>query len=191
MRWLILFFLAAIEGAPLNGRAALPSRLVLLLDGVPYQEVKALQQGVECNPRGTTQPSRQAFRHGYFPASRLISTFPSISDISWTEIMGNDPPPGYQRTYFSAEMASEMSVNGVAGLLEYEEQMNWHLQGNFRRTMSYSAPMRTFRYELNQVIERFLQSNEEATPLLLCLVSGNRHRPAFLGRYPSDALHAG
>src|SRR4029078_5388305 len=50
--------------------------------------------------------------------------------------------------------------------------MNWHLQGNFRRTMSYSAPMRTFKYELNQVIEGFLQSKREATPYYYALFQG-------------------
>src|SRR5262249_10019287 len=68
--------------------------------------------------------------------------------------------------------ASEISRNGVAGLLDYEEQMNWHLEGNFRRTMSYSAPMRTFKYELNQVIEGLLQSNEKTTPYYYALFQG-------------------
>jgi hypothetical protein len=165
-------FSLANEATLLTGHAALPSRLVLLLDGVPYQEVRALQEGVESNARGARQIRQPAFREGYFPASRLVATFPSISDISWTEIMANEPPPGYQRTYFRSDIASEVSSNGVAGLLEYEKQMNWHLQGGFRRTMSYSAPMRTFKYELNQVIEGFLQSSGEGTHYYYALFQG-------------------
>ncbi|HEV8544337.1 MAG TPA: alkaline phosphatase family protein, partial [Verrucomicrobiae bacterium] len=168
----VTIFLAASLALTGTSSAALPSRLVLLLDGVPYQVVRDLQEGVECTAKGAKAIPRQAFQHGYFPASRLISTFPSISDIAWTDIMGNDPTPGYQRTYFSANLASEVTFNGVTGLLDYERQMNWHLEGKFRRTMSYSAPMRTFKYELNQVIEAFLQSGGEATHYYYALING-------------------
>lgn len=172
MRWLVLCLMSAGLAAPLTCNAALPSRLVLLLDGVSYSDVRALQEEVVFKTAGGRQTERPAFQQGYFPASRLISTFPSISDIAWAEILGNDPPPGYQRTYFNAAAGSQVSLNGVTGLMDYEKQMSWHLQGNFRRTMSYSAPRRTFKYELNQVIEGFLQSNGEATNYYYALING-------------------
>jgi hypothetical protein len=164
MRWLVVCILSIGLRGPLICHAALPSRLVLLLDGVSYEDVRALQKGVDSYATtGAGQIPRQAFQQGYFPASRLIATFPSISDVSWTEIMGNDPPPGYQRTYFRSDIACEVTVNGVAGLLDYETQMTWHLQGGFRRTVSYSSPKATFKYELRQVIEGFLQSSGDRT----------------------------
>jgi hypothetical protein len=172
MRWLVLCLMSASLAEALTCNAALPSRLVLLLDGVSYGDVRALQDGVVFKVAGGGQTERHAFRQGYFPASRLISTFPSISDTAWAEILGNDPPPGYQRTYFSAAAGSQVSLNGVTGLLDYEKQMSWHLQGSFRRTMSYSAPRRTFKYEVNQVIEGFLQSNGEATNYYYALING-------------------
>src|SRR5262245_10786817 len=85
---------------------SLPARLILLLDGVSYRDVEALQQGVALSRNGKVH--LQAFREGYHPASRLISTFPSISDPAWEEILGNPPPPGYQRTYFDATKDSEV-----------------------------------------------------------------------------------
>ncbi len=157
MRWLALFFLAASQATPLASSAALPSRLVLLLDGVSYRDVRALQEGTGF------KAGPQAFRQGYFPASRLISTFPSISDPAWSEILGNDPPPGYQRTYFNAAMGSEVSLNGVTSVAEYERQMTWELDGSFRRVTSYGFPVKAFRYELNQAIKGFLQSSEAQT----------------------------
>jgi hypothetical protein len=119
-----------------------------------------LQEGVASK---AGQVQRRAFQHGYFPASRLISTFPSISDPAWSEILGNAPPPGYQRTYFSGTRDSEVSLNGVTSLAEYEKQMTWELEGNFRRIKSYGSPVRAFNYEINQVIKNFLQTSGTTT----------------------------
>lgn len=159
MKWFASLFMAVIQAMPLASGAALPSRLVLLLDGVSYHDVRALQEGVASKTAGEGQTQRQAVLQGYFPASRLISTFPSISDTAWSEILGNNPPPGYQRTYFSAAMNSQVSLNGVTSLAEYETQMTWELPGNFRRITSYVAPVRAFKYELNQMIRNFLRSS--------------------------------
>jgi len=152
-RLVAALFLAAIQVTSLASAGSLPSRLVLLLDGVSYTDIRALQE--------TTH--QKAFQHGYFPASRLISTFPSISDPAWSEILGNDPPPGYQRTYFNALLGAQVSANGVTSLAEYEQQMTWQLHGDFRRVMSYGSPVRAFNYELNQVIKGFLQSTGSQT----------------------------
>ena len=64
----------------------LPRRLVIGIDGVGFADMQASQQA-------------GAFR-AFYPVSRLISTFPSISDIAWSEIFQVAPPPGYQRVYF-------------------------------------------------------------------------------------------
>jgi len=158
MRWWVLFVLYASQAMPLSSSAALPSRLVLMLDGVSYRDVKALQEGA-----GDRPTHLKAFRQGYFPASRLVSTFPSISDPAWSEILGNNPPPGYQRTYFSAGMNSEVSLNGVTSLADYEKQMTWELEGNFRRVKSYGAPVGAFKYELDETIKNFLHSSGTQT----------------------------
>jgi hypothetical protein len=157
LRRLILVFLSASELISSTGGASLPSRLVLLVDGVSYRDVKALQEGTGSDSAGNKR--ERAFQDGYFPASRLISTFPSISDTSWPEILGIDPPPGYQRTYFNSATGSEESINGVTKLAGYEQKMTWQMEGNFRRIMSYSSPARSFKYELNEMIKHFLQSS--------------------------------
>src|SRR4051812_41692946 len=162
-RWLVPLFLAAVQALPLTSSASLPARLVLLLDGVSYRDVKALQEGTVFKTVRGRQVRLEAFREGYFPATRLISTFPSISDPAWTEILGNDPAPGYQRTYFSSATGSQISLDGVTSSAEYEKQMTWQMRGGFRRVTSYGAPVSAFRYELNQVAKSFLQSNGETT----------------------------
>ena len=142
---------------------ALPRRLVLLVDGVAYRDVQALQEGVTYKDIHGRQFHRQGFQQGYFPVSRLISTFPSISDPSWSEILGNRPPPGYQRTFFNATNDSEISLNGVTSSEEYENQMTWQMEGGFHRTMSYISPRWAFQYEVKSLIEGFLHAPDGQT----------------------------
>lgn len=154
-----VLLVVAIQVAPATGRAALPKRLVLLLDGVSYRDVKALQAGVTyTDPRGR-QFSRQGFHQGYFPASRMISTFPSASDVAWTEIFGNRPLPGYQRTYFNAATGSEICQNGVTTSMEYERQMHWELESGIRRAFGYLHPHATFKHEIRELLKNFLRAN--------------------------------
>ena len=83
---------------------ALPARLVLALDGIAYRDMKALQSGITRTNFWGKPLQLRAFtaEEGYFPVSRMVSTFPSTSDVAWTDIFGDRPLPGYQRTYFSA-----------------------------------------------------------------------------------------
>ena len=148
-RVLLLLALAWLA-LPLPSRA-LPTRLVLALDGVAYRDMQALQAGIiRTNFWGKTRRLR-AFTagEGYFPVSRMISTFPSASDVAWTDIFGDRPLPGYQRTYYSAAANSIVAINGVTTTMEHERQMDWQAQNGFVRAMGYLAPEHTFRYELH------------------------------------------
>lgn len=153
----------AVEMIPTAYSAPLPARLILCLDGVSYRDMAALQQGVTYKDIHGWKFHRRAFEVGYFPLSRLVSTFPSISDPSWSELLGNEPPPGYQRTYFDAAENSEISLNGVTSSDDYEKDMTWQMQGGFHRMMGYAAPQRAFRYEVNSVIKDFLQTRDGRT----------------------------
>jgi Type I phosphodiesterase / nucleotide pyrophosphatase len=141
--------------------AALPQRLVLLLDGVAYRDMKALQGGILCT-NGSRQIYRRAFDRGYFPVSRNISTFPSTSDVAWTEILGDRPLPGYQRTYFSGAADTEIFQNGVTTTMEFEKQMHWQLTSAFYRAMGYVHPGPVFRHELNALADAFLNATNVA-----------------------------
>jgi hypothetical protein len=129
---------------------ALPARLVLALDGVAYRDMKALQAGITCTNFWGKTFQRRAFtdEEGYFPVSRMISTFPSASDVAWTDIFGDRPLPGYQRTYYSAAANSIISINGVTTTMEHEHQMDWQLQNGFLRAMGYLYSAHTFREEM-------------------------------------------
>src|ERR1035437_7265398 len=117
-RFVLLALLVLIPACPLSTFAALPKRLVLALDRVGYRDTKALQEGVTYEDLLGRQFHRQAFHRGYFPVSRMISAFPSASDVAWTEILGDRPLPGYQRTYFSEAANLEVVHNGITTSME-------------------------------------------------------------------------
>lgn len=147
--------------SPSATSAELPKRLVLALDGVAYRDVKALQEGVTYRDHKGRLFHRQAFQDGYFPVSRMVSTFPSSSDVAWTEILGNRPLPGYQRTYFSAAANAEIYLNGIATSMEYERQMTWQMPGGIRRSLGYGFPGHTFNYEVRELIKSFLSATNQ------------------------------
>lgn len=155
-RWLAALALLLLVT---NVAHALPRRLVLLVDGVSYRDVAALQQGVTYTDSLGRQFTRRAFHEGYFPVSRLVSTYPSASDVAWTEILGNRPLPGYQRTYFCAATHAEIYLNGISTTMEYERQMHWQLDGGVARAFGYLHPHTTFKREVREAIDGLLRAN--------------------------------
>ena len=153
---LLLAFLVVFDFLFVTKVYALPRRLVLALDGVSYRDMKALQEGMTYKDAKGKQVHLQAFNEGYFPVSRNVSTFPSTSDVAWTDIFRNEPLPGYQRTYYSTAANSLLSVNPIASSMEYERQMNFTMEGGFRRTMGYVEPLRMFKYEMREVVNDLL-----------------------------------
>ena len=154
--WSVLFVLLLLPAFPFTS-LALPKRLILGLDGIAYRDLKALQEGVTSTNFWGKPYRRQAFTaaEGYFPVSRMISTFPSTSDVAWTDIFGDRPLPGYQRTYYSVAANSQIIVNGIASTMEHESQMSWENENNLLRTMGYMYPVHTYAYEIYETIGAF------------------------------------
>src|ERR1022692_1805722 len=160
MNRFVFLILLAFQ-AMLSTGVALPRRLVIALDGIAYRDMKALQSGVTYTNIWGSVLHRQAFSsfdEGYFPVSRMVSTFPSTSDVAWTDIFGNHPLPGYQRTYFSAAANSLISHNGVTTTVEYERQMDWQVESSFIRSMGYIYSAHTFEYEIHELVKNFLNA---------------------------------
>ena len=93
----------------------------------------------------------------------MISTFPSASDVAWTDIFGDRPLPGYQRTYFSAAANAEISINGVTSSMEHERQMDWQVENGTIRAMGYLFPLHTYEYEIHELVGKFLECPGAAT----------------------------
>jgi hypothetical protein len=153
--------------------------LVLALDGIAYRDMKALQEGVAHTNFWGRRIQLQAFasNEGYFPVSRMVSTFPSASDVAWTDIFGDRPLCGYQRTYFSKAANSEIVENGVTTSMEHERQMHWQVENGFIRSMGYLCPVHTFEFELHGLVRDFLKTG-----------SGNTNYYAYI-RSSDDAQH--
>ena len=143
------FLAAAILSLPFAAHA-LPARLVLALDGIAYRDMQALQAGItRTNFWGKTYELHAFTREeGYCPVSRMISTFPSCSDVAWTDIFGDRPLPGYQRTYYSGIANSLIELNGVTTTMEHERQMDWQVENGLVRALGYLFPAHVLRYEM-------------------------------------------
>jgi len=154
--WPVLFIFLSLQTFP-STCAALPARLVLALDGIAYRDMQALQTGVTYTNIWGSVLHREAFsfEEGYFPVSRMVSTFPSTSDVAWTDVFGDRPLPGYQRTYFSAAANSEISINGVTTSMEHERQMDCQVENGFIRSMGYIYSVHTFEYEMHGLFKNF------------------------------------
>ena len=177
LSWMVLLLSLVIQVLPSTGIAALPKRLIICLDGISYRDMKALQAGVTYKDTHGIQFHRQGFHQGYFPASSLISTFPSTSDVAWTDIFGDRPLPGYQRTYFSAAANLEMSVNGITSSMEHERQMQCEVENGFLRTLGYVYPSHMYEYEVHELVKNFLNTKD-----------GGDNFYAYI-RTPDDAQH--
>ena len=158
-RRFVFLVLLALQFFP-STSMALPRRLVLGLDGIAFRDMKALQAGVTYTNIWGMRLHRQAFslNEGYFPVSHLISTFPSTSDVAWTDIFGDRPLPGYQRTYFSAAANSEIILNGITTTMEHERQMHWQTENDFVRTMGYVYALHVYKHEVRELVKNFLNT---------------------------------
>ncbi len=158
-----IFLISLVAAAFPSTGIALPARLVLALDGIAYRDLKALQAGITGTNFWGQPYRRQAFgaAEGYYPVSRMISTFPSTSDVAWTDIFGDRPLPGYQRTFYSAAANSEISINGIATSTEREAQMDWDLRSAFLRSMGYLYSAHMFQYEAHALVRNFFDTRRE------------------------------
>ncbi|MCC6242784.1 MAG: hypothetical protein IT353_08075 [Gemmatimonadaceae bacterium] len=128
----------------------LARRLVLALDGIDYRDVVAARE-------------RGLFTQFRAP-SRLVSTFPSISDIAWHEIFGVLPPRGYQRIFYSN------AYNDVLGgaldairPIEFEDRMDMAFGTKFHHLSAYVASNSVARHEVTVAVRDFFTIRDRPT----------------------------
>jgi hypothetical protein len=129
----------------------LPRRVVLALDGVGYSDMRRLQLG---GAFGT-----------YFPVSRNVSTFPSLSDIAWGDIFRTSPPDGYQRFHYS--IGQNRIVGGTFSDLlqpvEHERRMHIAFESLPHHVHSYMYSEKAAQKEIDQIVEKVLSENGSDT----------------------------
>ncbi|MBL0172878.1 MAG: hypothetical protein IPP90_19665 [Gemmatimonadaceae bacterium] len=153
-RWPLLLALLLAACLPSLRRATpaplLARRLVLALDGIDYRDIVAARE-------------RGLFA-GFHEPSRLISTFPSISDIAWHEIFRVQAPRGYQRIFYSA------GYNDVVGApldairpIEFEDRMDMAFGAKFHHLGAYLISNTIARREVDVAVRDFLTVSGRST----------------------------
>ena len=126
------------------------TRLVLALDGIDYRDLMAARD-------------RGLFASFHTP-SRLISTFPSISDIAWHEILGVLPPRGYQRIYYSNALQDVVGQTlDAIKPIEFEDRMDMAFGAKFHHLGAYLISNTVSRREVDVDVSDFFKIRNRPT----------------------------
>lgn len=125
-------------------------RLVLALDGIDYRDI------VEARTHGLFAQFRTP--------SRLISTFPSISDIAWHDIFAVQPPRGYQRIYYS-NAYNEMIGGALDAIrpIEFEDRMDMAFGAKFHHLGAYLISNTVAKREVDVTVRDFFDYTGQRT----------------------------
>ncbi|WP_353266490.1 hypothetical protein [Gemmatimonas sp.] len=152
----VLVSIAASACTPLRRTVPpdeLPQRAVLALDGVDYRDVQ------DARARGKFASFNEP--------GRLISTFPSISDVAWHAIFGVYPPAGYQRVFYSTRHNAVLGdALSAISPIEYEERMDYAFDTKFHHLGAYLISSPVARREVDTDIENILSSRGRRTVYL-------------------------
>ncbi|MEH6549719.1 MAG: alkaline phosphatase family protein [Pseudomonadales bacterium] len=128
----------------------LPRTLIIALDGVPYGAMEALYQ--------------QGNFHSFHPPSKMVSTFPSMSDVAFTEIFELPPTDGYQQVYFSHK--NNRLIGGLGSemfeLEEFEHHFDSILHTKRHLLMLYISSHRAAQKEMALLRKKLWSSNDKA-----------------------------
>ena len=129
-----------------------PRRLLLCLDGVPHTLIE--------------QAKNRGLFDSFGPPARLLSPFPTMTNVALSAMLGATPPPGYESLYFDRN-AGELrgGIRKYIGRrtpdkvpssymddLDYQEPLPFEF-------LIYVAPEKVWRADMQRFRERF-----KATP---------------------------
>ncbi len=125
-----------------------PRRLLLCLDGVPWELIQAAK-------------SRGLFS-SFGPPSRLLSPFPTMTNVALSAMFGASPPAGYESLYF--DKAARQLRGGIGKYIgrrtpdkipsSYMEELDYQEPLAFE-FLVYVAPEKVWRMDLQRFRERF------------------------------------
>lgn len=131
-----------------------PRRLLLCLDGVPYELV------AEARERGLFD--------SFQPPSRLLSPFPTLTNVALSAMLDASPPNGYESLYF--DTASQQLRGGVTKYIgrrtpdkvpsSYMEQLDYQEPLAFE-FLVYVAPQRIWQADMHRFRDRFRVASQE------------------------------
>ena len=121
---------------------------IIALDGVPYELVE------------------QSYREGcfrlFYPPSRMISTFPSMTDLTFWKIFGGKQPIAYQARHFDTDKNRVLSGDD---LYLSGEMADWAKMLDYRCSfkmdaLAYVMPQQVFEHELRGMHETLSKNNK-------------------------------
>ena len=126
-----------------------PQRLILALDGIPYDVFVDAQ------------------RHGRFsgfrPVARMVSTFPSLTDVSFAAIGGGQLPTGYQQMHF--DPVKNKTVGNTVGSLADRVHTNIYADSrdysSMHRMIGYMAAYHYALHDLQDIGDEVLASHKQ------------------------------
>ncbi len=126
-------------------RAPANKHLVVCLDGVPFELIEDLW--------------RQGYFHEFHPPSKLISTFPSDSELALATVLKSPPVQGYENRYFDRR---ENRLRGgpavtVRQAVSYHRLLDYDFPG-WLRGPSFILPDRALRDDLARLHRAFLRT---------------------------------
>jgi hypothetical protein len=125
-----------------------PRRLLLCLDGVPCELIKAAKQ------RGLFD--------SFGPPARLLSPFPTLTNVALSAMFGASPPQGYESLYFDkaarefrggirkyvGRRTPDKMPSSYMDELDYQEPLAFEF-------LVYVAPEKVWRADMRRFHERF------------------------------------
>jgi hypothetical protein len=126
-----------------------PQRLVLALDGIPYDVFVDLQ--------------KQGHFAGFRPVARMVSTFPSLTDVSFAAIGGGQPPESYQHMRF--DPVRHKVVGNTVGALSDHAHPNIESDSrsytSLHRMIGYMAAYHFALHDLRDIGQDFMHSDRQ------------------------------
>jgi hypothetical protein len=86
--------------------------LILAIDGIPYDVFADIQ--------------REGRFRGFFPASRMVAPFPSLTDVSFTALLRTAPSAAYEDRYYDREAGEVRGGLGDRIVGNYEKLAPFH-----------------------------------------------------------------
>ena len=131
-----------------SGTQTRPRRLLLCLDGVPHKLIVAARQ------RGLFD--------AFGPPTRLLSPFPTMTNVALSAMFSATPPPGYESLYFDraagelrggirkylGRRTPDKIPSSYMDNLDYQEPLPFEF-------LIYVAPDRVWRADMQRFRERF------------------------------------
>jgi len=133
----------------------------MAVDGVPFQDMANLQNGTWIQSENNSEYYKGFSQ--FFPVSKMISVYPSESDVSWADILHLVPPKGYQRYYYSYAnntVVGKSGLSDISELAEYEKSMNWRLEGIIEHLSCFLFPQNSFTDELKTIEDKFFATDD-------------------------------